>query len=117
MPPLALASLLQGALPWLSPEGRAVVNSLVCSNGRVGSAQALCQRIGLRNRFQLNRLLRREGLPAYEELSGWVCVLHWMLKADAGAGRHRDRKSTRLNSSHDQISYAVFCLKKKKKQI
>src|SRR2546428_10018998 len=29
-----------------------------------------------------------------------------------GAGT--DRKSTRLNSSHDQISYAVFCLKKKK---
>src|SRR2546421_8603760 len=28
---------------------------------------------------------------------------------------NRDRKSTRLNSSHDQISYAVFCLKKKKK--
>src|SRR2546421_5038422 len=28
-----------------------------------------------------------------------------------------DRKSTRLNSSHDQISYAVFCLKKKKKYI
>src|SRR2546430_10268611 len=28
-----------------------------------------------------------------------------------------DRKSTRLNSSHSQISYAVFCLKKKKKSI
>src|SRR2546421_3584233 len=28
-----------------------------------------------------------------------------------------DRKSTRLNSSHDQISYAVFCLKKKKHQL
>src|SRR2546428_11073091 len=28
----------------------------------------------------------------------------------------RDRKSTRLNSSHDQISYAVFCFKKKKKK-
>src|SRR5216683_6966562 len=28
----------------------------------------------------------------------------------------QDRKSTRLNSSHDQISYAVFCLKKKKKK-
>src|SRR5688572_33457528 len=28
----------------------------------------------------------------------------------------RDRKSTRLNSSHSQISYAVFCLKKKKSQ-
>src|SRR5690349_23393943 len=33
------------------------------------------------------------------------------------ADRHgRDRKSTRLNSSHVEISYAVFCLKKKKKQ-
>src|SRR2546427_6687839 len=30
--------------------------------------------------------------------------------------RNSDRKSTRLNSSHSQISYAVFCLKKKKKQ-
>src|SRR5205085_9862194 len=29
--------------------------------------------------------------------------------------RNADRKSTRLNSSHSQISYAVFCLKKKKK--
>src|SRR5437660_7391252 len=33
-----------------------------------------------------------------------------------GAKRQRDRKSTRLNSSHVAISYAVFCLKKKKKQ-
>src|SRR2546421_11204724 len=33
----------------------------------------------------------------------------------AGVRIHGDRKSTRLNSSHDQISYAVFCLKKKKK--
>src|SRR3989440_4989429 len=31
--------------------------------------------------------------------------------------RNRDRKSTRLNSSHDQISYAVFCLKKKNNSI
>src|SRR5205085_9609732 len=30
--------------------------------------------------------------------------------------KHIDRKSTRLNSSHSQISYAVFCLKKKKKK-
>src|SRR5947209_17273657 len=32
------------------------------------------------------------------------------------AGSVRDRKSTRLNSSHANISYAVFCLKKKKKK-
>src|SRR3989475_9075708 len=35
----------------------------------------------------------------------------WALRAYAWPG---DRKSTRLNSSHSQISYAVFCLKKKK---
>src|SRR5258707_8339592 len=33
----------------------------------------------------------------------------------APGGRSRDRKSTRLNSSHANISYAVFCLKKKNK--
>src|SRR3712207_7583711 len=33
------------------------------------------------------------------------------------SGRGQDRKSTRLNSSHANISYAVFCLKKKKQAI
>src|SRR3712207_7727160 len=35
----------------------------------------------------------------------------------AGALLDEDRKSTRLNSSHANISYAVFCLKKKKQQL
>src|SRR2546428_12199431 len=46
-------------------------------------------------------------------------VRHELRVGDVGReGAHaadQDRKSTRLNSSHDQISYAVFCLKKKKK--
>src|SRR2546421_6182735 len=37
----------------------------------------------------------------------------WRARARRRTG---DRKSTRLNSSHDQISYAVFCLKKKKQE-
>src|SRR6266853_4313642 len=41
-------------------------------------------------------------------------------RSSSGRGRAlrrpRDRKSTRLNSRHSQISYAVFCLKKKKKK-
>src|SRR2546428_8446773 len=37
-----------------------------------------------------------------------------LLAALRGVHHEGDRKSTRLNSSHDQISYAVFCLKKKK---
>src|SRR3712207_8625048 len=35
-------------------------------------------------------------------------------RSEAGAASVEDRKSTRLNSSHANISYAVFCLKKKK---
>src|SRR2546421_9273590 len=37
-----------------------------------------------------------------------------VMSGGRSGGSPRDRKSTRLNSSHDQISYAVFCLKKKK---
>src|SRR2546430_10438356 len=44
--------------------------------------------------------------------------IHEGQRAKSGMGRRvlyaSDRKSTRLNSSHSQISYAVFCLKKKK---
>src|SRR5690348_17975949 len=36
-----------------------------------------------------------------------------LIAADGKGGDGRDRKSTRLNSSHPSISYAVFCLKKK----
>src|SRR2546430_6205851 len=38
---------------------------------------------------------------------------HKIEESRTGASLDRDRKSTRLNSSHSQISYAVFCLKKK----
>src|SRR2546421_5991325 len=48
------------------------------------------------------------------------CIYGYSLAFTQGnpivGGFSRDRKSTRLNSSHDQISYAVFCLKKKKKK-
>src|SRR5690606_41547432 len=39
------------------------------------------------------------------------------IRARIDAGDYTDRKSTRLNSSHVKISYAVFCLKKKKRQL
>src|SRR2546422_4980366 len=49
----------------------------------------------------------RDGAPVREgrrSVRGWLCMYS-----------KSDRKSTRLNSSHGYISYAVFCLKKKKK--
>src|SRR2546422_7875763 len=60
------------------------------------------------------RSVLREGVVA--GLIGAVVVAVWFLFFDLARGRRRgtDRKSTRLNSSHGYISYAVFCLKKKK---
>src|SRR3712207_9173070 len=54
---------------------------------------------------------RRQGPPPLPRLARREA-----LEAEAVGGEPReDRKSTRLNSSHANISYAVFCLKKKKK--
>src|SRR5207253_11204175 len=55
-------------------------------------------------------------LPAFPALTVIVAA-YWRRAIDARpapAGARVDRKSTRLNSSHVAISYAVFCLKKKK---
>src|SRR2546421_927273 len=57
---------------------------------------------------------RPAGARRDRELLG-EAVAHVLAGRDAPRV-HLDRKSTRLNSSHDQISYAVFCLKKKKKK-
>src|SRR2546427_7460396 len=65
----------------------------------------------------LGELMRRHGRTVY--------ALAYSILVDPGEAddvvvetfeQARDRKSTRLNSSHSQISYAVFCLKKKKKK-
>src|SRR2546427_5719132 len=57
-------------------------------------------------RLRLEEGLRRRRQP--HPLAG-------ELRQRVAPHRRGDRKSTRLNSSHSQISYAVFCLKKKKK--
>src|SRR5690349_24203189 len=55
----------------------------------------------------LERMLSNEGLAIYR------IAVH---EAPHFPALRKDRKSTRLNSSHVEISYAVFCLKKKKKK-
>src|SRR2546430_6395126 len=54
-------------------------------------------------------------VPAHVDFAN--SAINWLLARTqmlSGIGEIKDRKSTRLNSSHSQISYAVFCLKKKK---
>src|SRR2546427_6815622 len=69
--------------------------------------------------------LFRSRLEVIQVLLHVVRIGRLLERQDVGVGHavgqespdpHQDRKSTRLNSSHSQISYAVFCLKKKKKK-
>src|SRR5438874_9104039 len=60
---------------------------------------------------QVANILRGKNKPVYTphlDAGDFVVVIN--------AAKVRDRKSTRLNSSHVEISYAVFCLKKKKER-
>src|SRR4051794_41563498 len=50
--------------------------------------------------------------PSAKSSRAYNCSTYWERMRTGSPGR--DRKSTRLNSSHPSISYAVFCLKKKK---
>src|SRR2546430_11358470 len=59
--------------------------------------------------------LFRSGIDA-GKIPGWLWLSADDVVRTGLRDLRRDRKSTRLNSSHSQISYAVFCLKKKKKQ-
>src|SRR2546427_7788681 len=58
----------------------------------------------------------RQGAPDVGGQLGEAGPLEQRRLGPAALAPHQDRKSTRLNSSHSQISYAVFCLKKKKKK-
>src|SRR2546421_1845223 len=78
-------------------------------------ALPICHHCEHRDRSGNNQRQGKQSDPAF----GAVLVQHEppleIVLYENGAERRIDRKSTRLNSSHDQISYAVFCLKKKKK--
>src|SRR2546422_3991962 len=74
-------------------------------------------------RDELRQALREHGVAdvasvmlAVLEPDGAISVVQYD-DIKPGDRPHRDRKSTRLNSSHGYISYAVFCLKKKKNNV
>src|SRR5436189_6464746 len=65
---------------------------------------------------EIYTLSLHDALPiSSPSLSCWTCAAVCRCSPSVTRWTPRDRKSTRLNSSHRCISYAVFCLKKKKK--
>src|SRR5256886_4073857 len=84
-------------------------SSDVCSSDLAKLAQSTAQGESAAietERERVSRLLPRNPENALAERASEAACL------GARASARRDRKSTRLNSSHSQISYAVFCLKK-----
>src|SRR5688572_31915997 len=74
------------------------------------------QPLDLRSAETVSKWLHHGGLyPQFGGPSGIFTVIMRGKELGLGVTTALDRKSTRLNSSHSQISYAVFCLKKKKK--
>src|SRR2546422_6298721 len=61
----------------------------------------------------IERRIRRGGAGREDEDGDDCSRSHWPPRSSCRQPSARDRKSTRLNSSHGYISYAVFCLKKK----
>src|SRR2546427_8788902 len=80
-----------------------ITAGVLCPGDKLPSVRQTSERRGVSAStvFQAYYLLEARGLVRARERSGYFVA-------------QRDRKSTRLNSSHSQISYAVFCLKKKK---
>src|SRR2546422_3848240 len=75
--------------------------------------------------FQAEDGIRDVAVTGVQTCALPICAAHGVCRSGGGGGRLAplglpradvDRKSTRLNSSHGYISYAVFCLKKKKKR-
>src|SRR5256886_10997735 len=113
-------------------ETKAVAASPVASSAtppipkRITNAQTVCNERNEKNKLCNGHLkqLKTAGEPAEVHLRGddvlFKCQICGTLYMGPPLGhvrdpdKQRDRKSTRLNSSHSQISYAVFCLKKKK---
>jgi len=61
---------------------RSVLEAVLLSEGSIGSANDVAKRLGLDNRFQLARLLKRDGLPPLHRLAEWATVLSWVIAAE-----------------------------------
>jgi hypothetical protein len=80
----SLSTVLLAAFPHVPHVGRHVMQTLAESRGRIGGADFVAARVGLRNRHQLARALRRDGLPQFEQLCAWICVMEWIAEWEHG---------------------------------
>ncbi len=79
----AVARTVHRTRPDLSLRCLAIVEAVLISGGSIGTASEVAPRLGLQNRFELRRLLQREGLPGLHVLAEWASVLAWLERAES----------------------------------
>src|SRR5690554_7355667 len=115
--PLQRRNALLKALSSEKPSCSAISPMRVCAcSACCASSNSSWSRICLKDkRSSASRRIRcRPLMPKYSATFSLPQRGCWRIRLATCRGRLLDRKSTRLNSSHVRISYAVFCLKKKK---
>lgn len=90
--------LIEAVLPRSAPTALRVVDRLIADHGTFGSALVLSRALGFRNRHQLARQLAREGVPALEDLAGWVKTLLWTAEWEL---HHRALSNAALRDAAD----------------
>src|SRR2546426_353094 len=109
---------LAGALAVVTGATQGIGRAIGVALGQAGAKLAICARTDAAVRATLGDW-NRAGIDAIGmrcDVSDPACVDAFAAFVTGQRGAPRDRKSTRLNSSHLVISYAVFCLKKKNKE-
>ncbi len=77
-----LLAAIQSIRPNLDFKTRVLLEAMLLMEGPLGSAEVVSRDLGLRNRFELSRLLQREGVPSLHRLSAWVLLLSWVQRAE-----------------------------------
>lgn len=73
---------IRAARPSLSLFPRAIVEAVLLTEGSIGSTENIARCLGLRNRFQLARLLKQERVPSLHQVGAWATILSWVLAAE-----------------------------------
>jgi hypothetical protein len=90
--------LIAAVLPGSAPTARKVVARLIVGRGTFGSALTFSRALGFDNRHQLSRELAREGVPALEDLAGWVKTILWTAEWEL---HHRALSNAALRDAAD----------------
>jgi len=79
-----ILSAIHSARPGMTSLARSIVEAVIQAEGCIGSASVVARELGLRNRFELARRLRRDGLPPLHRLAKWTTLLSWVIASERG---------------------------------